>query len=80
MGLVAGRSRSMAFGDELLELEGDLCEHLGDDAWAQGGGNKCPRRDATQGIEASDRLMRQAESGSSWRSAAHLAGNPDRGS
>jgi hypothetical protein len=31
----------MAFGDEFLDVECDLGEHLGNDACAQGGGDEC---------------------------------------
>lgn len=49
--LVARGSRSMAFGDEFLDVECDLGEHLGDDACAQGGGDECARQDAPQDVE-----------------------------
>jgi len=50
--LVAWGSRSMAFGNEFLDVECDLGEELGhDDACAQGGGDECAWQDAAQDVE-----------------------------
>ena len=49
--LVAWGSRSMAFGNEFLDVECDLGEDLGHDACAQGGGDECAGQDAAQDVE-----------------------------
>lgn len=41
----------MAFGDEFLDVEGDLGEHLGDDAPRQGRGDECAGQDAAQDVD-----------------------------
>ena len=49
--LVAWGTRSVAFGNEFLDVECDLVEDLSHDACAQGGGDECAGQYAAQDVE-----------------------------